>query len=88
MLIRKNYFEVEKIGRKNSVIWNNKDSNSIHVDSNHPNLKQPIPENLTHIISINDSADICSKYIIIVGIFGTYTLSGTHYRNIYLWDSE
>ena len=27
--------EVEKVGRKNSVIWNHKYSESIHVDPNH-----------------------------------------------------
>ena len=27
-----NIFEVEKVGAQNSVIWNHKDSDSIHVD--------------------------------------------------------
>ena len=31
----KNNFEVEKFIRKNSVIWNRKDSDSVHVDMNH-----------------------------------------------------
>ena len=32
---RKNDFEVEKVGHKNYVIWNCKDSDSIPVDPNH-----------------------------------------------------
>ena len=37
-----------KIGQK-SIIWNHKDYNSIHVDPNHANSNQPIPDNLTNI---------------------------------------
>ena len=32
---QENNFEAEKVGRKNSVIWNQNDSDSIHVDLNH-----------------------------------------------------
>ena len=60
MLIRKNDFEVEKVGRKNSVIWNHKDSKSIHVDPNHTKSNQSIQDNLTNIVSISDSSDICA----------------------------
>ena len=56
----KNNFEVDKFGRENYVIWNHKDSNSIHVDPNHINSYQPIPAYLTNIISINDAAGICA----------------------------
>ena len=41
-----NNFEVEKVGRKNSVIWNHKHSDSVHVYPNHTSLNQPIPSNL------------------------------------------
>ena len=51
---------VEKVGRKNSVIWDHKDSYSIHVDPNHTNLNQPITANSTSIVSIHDSADMCA----------------------------
>ena len=34
---RENNSEVEKVGRKNSVIWDHKYSDSIHVDLNHTN---------------------------------------------------
>ena len=39
---RKNNFQVEKVGRKNSVIWNHKDSDLIHIDPSHIELDQPI----------------------------------------------
>ena len=55
---RENNFEVEKVGRKTSVIWNHKYSDSIHVDLNHTNSNKPIPENSTNIGSTNDSSDI------------------------------
>ena len=48
-----------KVGHENSVIWYHKYSNLIHVDQNHDNSYQPIPDDLTNILSINDSADIC-----------------------------
>ena len=54
----KMYFEVEIFGRKNSVVWNHKYSDSIHVDPNHVDSNQFITANLTNIISINDSAYI------------------------------
>ena len=31
----KNNFEFEMVRRKNSIIWNQKDSDSIHIDNNH-----------------------------------------------------
>ena len=40
---RKNNFEVKKFGRKNSVIWNLKDSDSIHVNTDKTNSNQPLP---------------------------------------------
>ena len=40
------------------MIWNNKDSDSIHVDPNHTEPNQPIPDNPKNIRSINDSAGI------------------------------
>ena len=46
---RKNNFEVEKVGRKNSVIWNHNYSNLIQIDTNHANSNQLIPENSTNI---------------------------------------
>ena len=55
----KNIFQAEKVGCKNSVIWNHKYSDLIHVDPNHTNLNQPIQSDLTNIGLINDSADIC-----------------------------
>ena len=55
---RENNFEVEKVGRENSVTWNHKDSNSIHIDPNHFNSNKTIPDNLTNIGSINDSDNI------------------------------
>ena len=55
---RKNNFEVEKVERKNSVIWNKKYFDSVHVDLNHTNSNQPITADSTNIGSMNDSADI------------------------------
>ena len=40
---RENNSEAEKVGRKNSVIWNHKISGSIHIDMNHNKSNQPIP---------------------------------------------
>ena len=57
---RENNFEFEKLGRRNSVIWNQKDSNTVKFDPNHTNLNKPIPSYSTNIISLNDSADICA----------------------------
>ena len=54
----KNNFEVEKVGRKNSVNWSHKDSNLIHVDPNHAKSNTIIPENSTNLGRINYSADI------------------------------
>ena len=56
---RKNNSEVEKVGRKNSIILNHVDMNNIktdlnHVNLNHANLNKLIPTNPT---TINDSAD-------------------------------
>ena len=45
--------EVEKVGRKNSVIWNHKYSESIHVDPNHTDSNKPITDDSTNIGSIN-----------------------------------
>ena len=66
---RRDNFNVENNGSKNSVIWNNidlilnwnqKDSDLIHVDLNHDYLNQPIPDGLTNIGSIHDSDSICA----------------------------
>ena len=53
-----NNFEVEKVDRKNSIILNHKYSDSIHVDPNHTDSNQLIPEDLKNIGSINNSDDI------------------------------
>ena len=61
----KNNYEVEKVGRKNSVILNHVDfnhintnsNNSNHADSNHANLDQFIQADST---TIHDSADSCA----------------------------
>ena len=58
MLIRRNNFQVKTFGHKNDVIWNYKDSESIHVNLNHAELNQLIPYNSTNIGSINDSENI------------------------------
>ena len=59
--------EVKKVGRKNSVDWNHtdsilnwdqKDSDSIHVDMNHTNSNKPIPSDSKNIGLIYDSDDI------------------------------
>ena len=55
-----NIFEVGNSGRKNSVIWNHKDSNSIHTDKNHTNSNKIIPYDYTNIVSINDLTGICA----------------------------
>ena len=55
---RGNNFEVEKVGRKNSVILNHVDSNhtnSNHVNSNHYESNQLVPSDLT---TLNDSDDV------------------------------
>ena len=57
---RGNNFEVEKVGRKNSVIWDHKDSDSIHVNPNHVKSNQLIPADSTNVVSINDLANICA----------------------------
>ena len=65
----KNNLNFEKFGRKDSINWNHndpilnwnqKDSNSIHVDPNHIGSNQPIPADLTNIGSIHDSDNICA----------------------------
>ena len=56
--VRENNFEVEEVGRENSVIWNTKYSDSINVDLNHTDLNLPIPDNLTKTGSIHDSHNI------------------------------
>ena len=38
--------------------WNQKYSNSIHIDTNHTDSNQPIPDNSTNIGSIHDSENI------------------------------
>ena len=55
-----NNFEVEKVDRKNSIILNHKYSDSIHVDPNHTDSNQLIPDDLKNIGSINNSDDICA----------------------------
>ena len=46
---RENNFKVEKVRRKNSVIWDHKYSDLIHVDPNHIESDQPVPKNSTNI---------------------------------------
>ena len=46
---RENSFEVEKVARENSVIWNLKYSDSIQVDNNHTDPNQPFPDDFTVI---------------------------------------
>ena len=41
--------KVEKVRRKNSVIWDHKYSDLIHVDPNHIDSDQPVPKNSTNI---------------------------------------
>ena len=55
---RKNNFEVDKVVSKNSVIYNHKDSISVHVDPNHSDLNKLFPDDSTNIRSFNDSANI------------------------------
>ena len=64
---RKNNYEAENVGRKNSVNWNHIDSilnqnqrkyDSIRVDPNHTNLDQLNTTNLTNIGSIHDLDNI------------------------------
>ena len=54
----KTNFEVEKVGRKNSVIWNCNDSDSIHVDQNHTDSNKQFTSDYTYIGPIHDSSDI------------------------------
>ena len=42
---QENNFEVEKVGCKNSEIFNQKDSDLIHIDPNHTDLNQLVTEN-------------------------------------------
>ena len=55
---RKNSFEVERVGRKNYVIWNYKYSESIQVDLNRNKSNQPISADYKNIISVYGSANI------------------------------
>ena len=55
---RESNFEVEKVERKNFVILNHKDYESIHINQNHAKLNQPITVDSTNIRSIKDSTDI------------------------------
>ena len=55
-----NNVKVDKVRHKNSVIFNHKYSNSIHVDMNQTDFNQPIQANLTNIGSIHNPADICA----------------------------
>ena len=52
--------KIEKVGRKNPEIWDHKYSNLVHVDLNHTEYNQSIPDDLTNIGSIHDSYNICS----------------------------
>ena len=56
---RENNFIVEKVWRENYLIWNHKDSDSIHIDLNYTNSNKPITDDLTNIGIIHDSANIC-----------------------------
>ena len=56
----KNNLQVQKFGRENDVIWNDKYSNSIHVAPNHTNLNEPIPSDSANIGPIHNSSDICA----------------------------
>ena len=64
---RKNIFQLENFGRQNAVNWNHpnlilnwnqKYSDSIHIDLNHTNLNQLNPVNLKNIRLIHDSDNI------------------------------
>ena len=64
-----NNFEVKKLGTKKSVIWNHiesirnwnqKDSDSIHIDHNHTDSNKLNRADSTNIRSIHDSANICA----------------------------
>ena len=52
--------EVVKVGRKKYDIWNHNYSESIHVDTNHTDSNQPIPDNSKNIGSIHNLANICA----------------------------
>ena len=58
----KNNFEVEKVERKSSVIWNHKYSDLIHNYHIRTDLNQTRPDNSKNIVSINDSAIIIIIY--------------------------
>ena len=52
---RENNSEAEKFGHKNPVIWNQKDPDLIHVDTNYTNSNQPLPDDLINIGPIHDA---------------------------------
>ena len=71
------YFEVEEVGRKNSVNWNHSDSilnwnqrksYSTHVDPSYNDSNQPIPDNSTKFGSIHDSDNIREIEMILVSM--------------------
>ena len=85
-----NNFEAENVGHKNSVVWNHKDSDSIHVDPNHTYLNQPIPEDLINIRSIHHSTDICAIEKILISLVNlVHTPSPVPAPPIlFLWDRK
>ena len=44
MLSAKIIFKLKKVGHKNDELWNHKDYESIHVDKNHTDSNQSIPD--------------------------------------------
>ena len=78
--------EVEKDGRKNSLIWYHKDSNSVQVDLNHTNPNQNIPDESTKIRSKNDSENICEiKKILTSSVNLVHTTSPVPSSPIFLY---
>ena len=82
--------EVETFRCKNTVIWNHKYFDWIHIDPDHTDSNQPIPDDLKNTGSIHDLADICAIEKILTSLVDLVNASSpeTHSENIYLWDSK
>ena len=66
------------------MIWNHKDSDSIHVDPDHENSNKFIPAYLTNIISINHSSNIRTKENILSSpVYLVHTPSPVHSPRIF-----
>ena len=81
-----NNYEVEKVRRKNSLVWNQEDSDSIHIYSNYNDTNQYLSTDSTSTGSIHDSDNRIIEEILLSPVnCGTYISSVTRFTNIFVW---